>query len=76
MGLYIVYCTAYHNLHTKINKSRQLVADLLNVSSEEIIFTSGATESLNLIANGIKNNINHDDEIIITYTEHTSNILP
>ena len=65
-----------YSLHTKINKSRQLVADLLNVSPEEIIFTSGATESLNLIANGIKNNINRDDEIIITYTEHTSNILP
>ena len=43
----------------------------------EIVFTSGATESLNTIAKGyIKNTLKSNDEILITKSEHASNVLP
>jgi cysteine desulfurase/selenocysteine lyase len=49
---------------------------LINAHKQEIIFTSGATESLNLVARGLTKQIKSDDEIIVTYGEHTSNLLP
>jgi len=45
-------------------------------NKEEIIFTSGATFSLNLVANGLKNFLNPGDEIWISALEHSSNSLP
>ena len=44
---------------------------------EEIVFTSGTTESLNMVANGFcKNYLKPGDEILITNSEHASNVLP
>ena len=45
-------------------------------SSNEIIFTSGATESLNLLAYSLGNDITPGDEILISEMEHHSNIIP
>jgi cysteine desulfurase/selenocysteine lyase len=42
----------------------------------EIIFTSGTTESINLVANGFASLVDKDDEIIISALEHHSNIVP
>lgn len=44
---------------------------------EEIIFTRGATEAINLVANtwGIKN-LKPGDEILLTVMEHHSNLVP
>jgi cysteine desulfurase/selenocysteine lyase len=42
----------------------------------EIIFTSGTTESINLIANGFASLVEKNDEIIISALEHHSNIVP
>ncbi len=58
--------------------TRELVKKFLNAKSKkEIIFTSGATESLNIIAFGFfKNYLEAGDEIIITRSEHASNVLP
>ncbi len=42
----------------------------------EIIFTSGTTESINLIANGFASLLEKGDEIIISALEHHSNIVP
>ena len=57
---------------------REEVRDFINAGSlEEIIFTSGTTESLNMIANGFFSNLlDANDEILITTTEHASNVLP
>ena len=57
---------------------REKVKNFINADSkEEIIFTSGTTESLNMIINGyFKNKLNKDDEVLITKSEHASNILP
>ncbi len=46
------------------------------VSSQEIIFTRGTTESINLVASCFGKWINAGDEVIISETEHHSNILP
>ena len=58
--------------------TRDLVKEFINAKTrQEIIFTSGATDSLNLIVEGFfKDNIEAGDEIIITKSEHASNILP
>jgi len=58
--------------------ARETVRRFLNAKDKEsIIFTSGATESLNMIANGFfKKIIEPNDEILITKSEHASNVLP
>ncbi len=59
-------------------KGRNIIKDFINAKNrEEIIFTSGATDSLNLIVNGFFANLLEDgDEVIISKSEHASNILP
>jgi len=57
---------------------RDLVKEFIGAKKkEEIVFTSGATDSLNLIVNGFFNNLlEAGDEILITKTEHASNVMP
>lgn len=59
-------------------KAREEVKNFINArSKEEVVFTSGATDSLNMIANGFfKNLLEPGDEILITTSEHASNIMP
>lgn len=58
--------------------ARDIIKDFINAKSrKEVIFTSGTTNSLNMIANGFfKTILEPGDEIIITESEHASNILP
>lgn len=58
--------------------ARETIRKFINAeSSEEIIFTKGTTEAINLIANSFgKTFINENDEIIISEMEHHSNIVP
>jgi len=42
----------------------------------EIIFTSGTTHSINLVANGFSSLLKKDDEVIVSALEHHSNIVP
>ena len=44
--------------------------------AQEIIFTSGATHSINIIASGYSELLNPDDELLISALEHHSNIVP
>ena len=57
---------------------RKKVKDFINAKkTEEIVFTSGTTESINLVAESFgKAFIKEEDEIIITEMEHHSNIVP
>ena len=58
-------------------EARVKVAKFINADPEEIIFTSGATESLNTIATGFFDKLlEPGDEIIISNAEHASNVLP
>jgi cysteine desulfurase/selenocysteine lyase len=56
----------------KVDTAREQVAELINASAEQVIFTSGATEGLNIVANWFKN----ASTVIITDMEHSANILP
>lgn len=57
---------------------RSIVKDFIHAKSdEEIVYTTGTTESINMVANGFfKYILNSDDEVLITKAEHASNILP
>ena len=58
--------------------TRVLVKDFINARRiEEVIFTKGTTESMNMIVFGfMKNFLKPGDEVLITKTEHASNVLP
>ena len=83
-----VYSEANANVHRAIynlgdkstrlyEDSRKKVSQFINANSpKEVIFTSGATESLNLLAYSLSHDLNEDDEILITEMEHHSNIVP
>jgi cysteine desulfurase/selenocysteine lyase len=57
-------------------KVRQITATFLNANEQEIIFTSGTTMSLNMIAFGLTNFIKKDDIILTTAMEHHANFIP
>lgn len=58
-------------------ESKHLVKEFINANShEEIIYTSGTTESMNFIARIIEQDIEDGDEIILTYMEHHANLVP
>ena len=57
--------------------ARAAVASGLNVSPKEIVFTSGATASLNLVAFSFGEAFVHEgDEIIVSESEHHSDLVP
>ncbi|MCH5227352.1 MAG: cysteine desulfurase [Muribaculaceae bacterium] len=56
---------------------REKVREFINASSiEEIIFTRGTTESINLVANSFGSSFHEGDEVILTVMEHHANIVP
>lgn len=58
-------------------ESRLHVAKYLSVQSDEIVFTSGATQGVNFIASSWgASNLNSGDEIVVTELEHHSNFVP
>ena len=88
-ALHNAYASTYANVHRGLHylseastdayeAVRQKVAGLINApSSSEVIFTSGATMSLNLIAHSWAGNfLQEGDEILITIAEHHANIVP
>ena len=57
--------------------SRQKIQRFINAKHDyEVIFTKGTTEGINLVAYALTNQIQPNDEIIISYLEHHSNIVP
>jgi len=58
--------------------TRDLVREFIGAkSNKEIIFTSGSTDSLNKIIFGyFRNHLKSGDEVLITKSEHASNVLP
>ena len=79
------YANVHRGIHFLSNAStdafeaaRKKIKKFLNAKrEEEIIFTLGATDSINLVANSLGENFfKKDDEIILTVMEHHSNIVP
>jgi cysteine desulfurase/selenocysteine lyase len=61
----------------KFSEARAIVARFIGASTDEIVFTRGTTESINLVAHGLKHmHFQPGDEIILTGMEHHSNIVP
>ena len=70
------YDTMYQ-VDQAVLETRKNVAKFINADVNEIVFTSGATASINLVAFGyFESHLQKDDEILITVAEHASNILP
>lgn len=66
-----------HMVDTKYENARKRIAEFLNSDKTEIVFTSGTSMSINLIAYGYGvKYLTKDDEILITQAEHASNVLP
>jgi len=65
------------NVDEKILDTRKVVGKFLNCKPIEVVFTSGTTNSINLVAfgYGVKY-LTKDDEILLTQAEHASNVLP
>ena len=67
-----------HKASEEYELVRDKVKDFINAkNAKEIVFTSGATDSLNKIVFGfMKDYLNEADEVLITKSEHASNVLP
>ena len=82
------YYTANANVHRGVHylsqqatdlleQARQRVSRFINAPSEqEIIFTRGTTEAVNLVAASYGELLHEGDEVIISEMEHHSNIVP
>ncbi len=82
------YAETYSNVHrgahflssestVAFEKARESARRFVNARKvEEIIFTKGATEAINLVASSLGAEIAADDEIVISEMEHHSNIVP
>jgi len=62
----------------QFEKTRRQVASFLSAKSDsEIIFTSGATSAINMVARGWGDaHINEGDEVVVTQLEHHANFVP
>lgn len=61
----------------RYEEARKTVSSYLNASHDsEIIFTRGATESINLVAFSFGEHLKAGDEILISHMEHHANIVP
>ena len=70
------YDLAY-NMDQTVIKARKVIAEFINCSSDEVVFTSGATMALNMAAFSFAKNVLKDgDEILIEEDGHASNVLP
>ena len=64
-------------MDNKTDEARKAVARFVNSEKDEVVFTSGTTASLNLVAFGYGLKfLKPGDEIIISEAEHASNVLP
>ena len=86
-AMYDFYTKTYSNVHrgncdlagTATNlyeQARQVVADFIGCKTQNIVFTSGATLAVNLVANGLEYNIKPSDEIVVFIAEHHADFVP
>ena len=76
------------NIHRGVHTLSQLATDAYEVSrakiqnhinaqfAHEVLFTSGTTHSVNLVANGFASLLKSGDEVLVSALEHHSNIVP
>lgn len=76
------------NIHRGVHTLSQLATDAYEASrikiqqhinakfNHEVLFTSGTTHGINLVANGFASLLKSDDEVMVSALEHHSNIVP
>jgi len=80
------YQTEYANVHRgschlsniatiKYEQARQTIAHFINAPKNQIIFTKGATESINLVAQGYLSLLQPEDEVLVSIAEHHANFV-
>lgn len=81
------YATSHANIHRAVHHlsqrateqyeaSRRAVAAFLGGRADEVVFTRGTTEAINLVAHSFGQTLKAGDEILLTTLEHHSNIVP
>lgn len=60
----------------RFDQAHEVIAEWFGADSDEIIFTSGATQSLNILAQSLTADLQEGDEIVLTILEHHSNLVP
>ena len=77
------YANVHRGLHTLANETteayegaRKKVAGFIGAQPNEIVFTKGGTEAINLVAAGLGARLQAGDEIVLTEMEHHANIVP
>ena len=87
-GIEQMYYTTKANVHRGVHTLSQEATDMVELtrekvraylnaaSTQEIIFTRGTTEAINLVANSYGDRFADGDEIIVTVMEHHANIVP
>jgi cysteine desulfurase/selenocysteine lyase len=78
------YANVHRGLHTLANETteafenaRESVRGLINAETvEQVIFTKGATDAINLVASSFGLGLSAGDEIVLSEMEHHSNIVP
>jgi cysteine desulfurase/selenocysteine lyase len=89
MGVIVDYYSNYNsNIHRGVHALSQEATDAYEEArikiqkhfnakkAYEIIFTSGTTHSINLVANGFSSILKKNDEVLVSALEHHSNIVP
>ena len=77
------YANVHRGLHTLANETtdayegaRKKIATFIGADPNEIVFTKGGTEAINLVAAGLGATLQAGDEIVLTEMEHHANIVP
>ncbi len=81
------YATQNANVHRGIHQlsqnatsdyesARKCVAQYINAAENEIVWTKGTTESINLVSYGLTPHLSLNDSILISEVEHHANIVP
>lgn len=81
------YQTDYANVHrgsceiaakaTELyEQARSIIADFIHAPQEQLIFTKGTTESINMVASGYAQILKPTDEVLVSMAEHHANFVP
>jgi cysteine desulfurase/selenocysteine lyase len=77
------YANVHRGLHTLANETtdayeaaRKAAAAFIGADVNEVVFTKGGTEAVNLVASGIGSFLQPGDEIVLSEMEHHANIVP
>lgn len=81
------YQNDYSNVHRGVcalaerstelyESARQTVADFIGTKAQNIVWTKGATEAINLVANSFAQTLTPADEVLVSVAEHHANFVP